>query len=238
METKLKSLAQIAAELELSRQAVYKRVNSSHDILEQLQPYTVTNGKRKYYTLQGQQIIKDLFLFRQSQLNVSDVNQSEPETTAENSESTAKAIEESNSKSITVNQRQATEVNSKQPTETIQTAITALQQQLTVMDEQLKTKDKQMSELQRQIEQLTVALTSSQQQNRELTETLKDTTDKLTTALSQQQALHAGTIQQQLEQHEPDSELDLPTAPEDQEEQPAPKQEKVSLFKRLFGKRK
>ena len=120
----------------------------------------------------------------------------------------------------------------------LQSTLDLLQQQLTVMDEQLKTKDKQMSELQRQIEQLTVALTSSQQQNRELTETLKDTTDKLTTALSQQQALHAGTIQQQLEQHEPDSELDLPTAPEDQEEQPAPKQEKVSLFKRLFGKRK
>lgn len=237
METKLKSLAQIAAELELSRQAVYKRVNSSPDILEQLQPYTVTNGKRKYYTLHGQQIIKDLFLFRQSQLNVSDVNQSEPETTTENSENTEKAIEESNSKSITVNQRQATEVNSKQPTETVQAAITALQQQLTVMDEQLKTKDKQMSELQRQIEQLTAALTSSQQQNRELTETLKDTTDKLTTALSQQQALHAGTIQQQLEQHEPDSELDLPTAPEREiiHEEPEPK--KGSFFKRLFRRK-
>ena len=223
METNLKSLAQIAAELELSRQAVYKRVNSSHDILEQLQPYTVTNGKRKYYTLQGQQIIKDLFLFRQSQLNVSDVNQSEPETTTENSESTAKAIEESNSKSITVNQRQATEVNSEQPTETVQAAITALQKQLEVMQQQLEVKDKQ-------IEQLTAALTSSQQQNTQLSTALENTTAALTAA----QALHAGTIQQQLEQHEPDSEHDLPTAPEGQEEQPAPKQ---SLFKRLFGKR-
>jgi hypothetical protein len=198
-------------------------VNSSPDILKELQAHTVTNGKRKYYTLQGQAFIKALFPLRQSQLSSFDVKQSEPETTAENSESTAKSIEGSEQQTTTVNQEQQTKVNSKQPTETTQAAITALQQQLEVLQQQLTVKD-------RQIEQLTI-------QNTELTATLKDTTDKLTTALSQQQALHAGTIQQQLEQHEPDSELDLPTAPEGQEEQPAPTQEKRSLFARLFKRK-
>lgn len=223
METNLKSLAQIAAELELSRQAVYKRVNSSHDILEQLRPYTVTNGKRKYYTLQGQKIIKDLFLFRQSQLNLIDVNQSEPDATSDNNGNTANNIEERQQTSTAVKQSNATKVNTEQPAETAQSAIAALQKQLEVMQQQLEVKDKQ-------IEQLTAALTSSQQQNTQLSTALENTTAALTAA----QALHAGTIQQQLEQHEPDSEHDLPTAPEGQEEQPAPKQ---SLFKRLFGKR-
>lgn len=216
METNLKSLAQIATELELSRQAVYKRVNSSHDILEQLQPYTVTNGKRKYYTLQGQKIIKDLFLFRQSQLNLIDVNQSEPDTTDGNNGNTANNIEERQQTSTAVKQSNATKVNTEQPTETAQAAIAALQKQLEVMQQQLEVKDKQIEEL--------------QHQNATLATALENTTAALTAA----QALHAGTIQQQLEQHEPDSEHDLPTAPEGQEEQPAPKQ---SLFKRLFGKR-
>lgn len=95
---------------------------------------------------------------------------------------------------------------------TAQAAITALQQQLEVLQQQLEIKDKQ-------IEQLTDALNNT------------------TAALTAAQALHAGTIQQQLTTEQPQSELDVPTAPEDQEEQPVPTPEKRSLFARIFKRK-
>ena len=210
MNDNLKSLAQIAAELELTKQAVYKRVNSSPDVLERLQAHTITNGKRKYYTLHGQKIIKDLFPLQQSQQNSINGESGEPKATTENDGNTAKSIEGSQPQSTIVNRSQQTKVNSEQPTETAQAAIAALEQQLEVLQQQLEIKDKQ-------IEQLTDALSNT------------------TTALTAAQALHAGTIQQQLTtEQQPQSELDVPTDPEGQEEQPAPKK---SLFARLFKRK-
>ena len=99
-----------------------------------------------------------------------------------------------------------------------------LQQQLTVKDEQIRTKDQQISELHQQNKTLSDALENT-------TAALKDAQQSLTAA----QALHAGTIQQQLTtEQQPQSELDVPTDPEGQEEQPAPKR---SLFARIFKRK-
>ena len=242
MNNNLKSLAQIAAELELSKQAVYKRVNGSPDILEQLQPHTVTNGTRKYYTQQGQKIIKDLFTFRQSQLNLIDVNQSKPETTDGNNENTANIIEERQQTSTTVNQSKATEVNTSEPETTTDNqsgacsdtgtaaALEALTEQLKVKDSQITEKDRQLSEANARIAELTKALTLSQEQQRTLTE-----------ALTAAQALHAGTLQKQLiAKHEEQAET-TQGAPEDPPRASEPEQEseqKRSLFARLFKRSK
>lgn len=99
--------------------------------------------------------------------------------------------------------------NMQELTNTLQQTIEALREQLTVKDAQLSAKDKQ-------IEQLTAALQAAQEQQ-----------TALTTALTQQQALHAGTIQERLteQREQPESEPEIV---------PEPEQPKQSLFARIF----
>ena len=242
MNSTLKSLAQIAAELDLSKQAVYKRVNGSPDVLKQLQPHTVTNGARKYYTLQGQKIIKDLFTFRQSQLDSIEVNQSEPETTDGNNENTANTIEERQQTSTAVNKSYTTKVNPSEPETTTDNQRGAFSNigkasALEALTEQLKVKDSQLSEANARIAELTKALTLSQEQQAQLTTALENTTAALTAA----QALHAGTLQERLtvnEEPEPET-VTIPPNKEHSEgeapaEEPAPKK---SFFARLFKRK-
>lgn len=255
MNNDLKSLAQIAAECNVTKQAAYKRVNGSPDILERLQPHTVTSGTRKYYTLQGQAFIKALFTSHQSQPEVNQRStRSQPEKTAENIENTTNAIKESQPE---VNQRSTNSqplVNSKstesQPEGTDtqsgagasdtanasknNTAIAALEKQLEVLQQQLQVKDKQISEL-------TTALACSQEQQRALTEALTAAQQSITAA----QALHAGTLQERLTVNEeqgearPDPEtVTAQTSKEHSEgEQPAEDPPKKSLFARLFKRK-
>lgn len=67
------------------------------------------------------------------------------------------------------------------------TMIETLLKQLEIKDEQLSVKDQQLSEKDKQIEQLTLTLHASQ-----------ETQNQLATSLNTAQALHAGTIQQNL----------------------------------------
>lgn len=83
--------------------------------------------------------------------------------------------------------------------ETIQTTTNQLPQtEETTIDVLIK----QISEKDKQIEALTSALTTSQEQIKQLTESLHDTT----TALAAAQSLHAGTIKQQLKEQYASSE--------------------------------
>lgn len=86
--------------------------------------------------------------------------------------------------------------------------IQLLQEQLLAKDIQITEKDKQIKLLQEQISQLTSAM------------------ENLTTALTAEQALHAGTIQKQLAEHS--------VMEEPEPEQP---KQKKSIFSRLFGKK-
>lgn len=67
------------------------------------------------------------------------------------------------------------------------TMIETLLKQLEIKDEQLSVKDQQLLEKDKQIEQLTLTLHASQ-----------ETQNQLATSLNTAQALHAGTIQQNL----------------------------------------
>ena len=87
--------------------------------------------------------------------------------------------------------------------------LVAKDEQITMLQVQLAVKDRQINLLQEQIGQLTAAM------------------ENLTTALSAEQALHAGTIQKQLSEH---SVMEHPN----DVEQPRQKQ---SLFSRLFGRK-
>ena len=235
----LKSLAKIAEELQITRQAIYKRVNSSTEIQEQLKQYTVNNGSRVYYTPQGQELIKRLFVFKYQPNETIDnqckqnVNQCETIKTAENSGNNNIECEP-----MATNKNQCKQnVKQSEPEETaphegaaasplhdLQTAAI-----IDTLTEQLKNKDRQLEEYaatlkaaQEQQQTLAEALKAAQEQNNELTLTLKETTEKLTTALTQQQALHAGTLQQQLTSTATGEPL-----PHDLTEEPHPESEKV-----------
>jgi len=56
----LKTISQIAAELGVTRQAVYQRIKGA-ELSTRLQPFTVKQNNTKVYTLQGQELIKQAF---------------------------------------------------------------------------------------------------------------------------------------------------------------------------------
>lgn len=233
MNTDLKSLAKIAEELQITRQAVYKRVNGSAEIQEQLKPHTVTNGARVYYTPQGQEIIKRLFVFCQPTATndnqcEANVNQCEQNGTTKNSTNVNSECEP-----VVTNDNQNdsqcepmgtdTQSGAGSPGTAFNTAIEALTAQLNAKDEQLRA-------AQRNIEELTAALRTAQEQ------------------LTAAQALHAGTLQERLTVNEEQGEAKPDPDPEavtvtpnktDSEgeqpaEEPAPKK---SFFARLFKRK-
>ena len=59
--TDSKTIAQIAAELGVSRQAVYQRIRYNKELSTELCKFTVNEGNKKLYTLQGQELIKSAF---------------------------------------------------------------------------------------------------------------------------------------------------------------------------------
>ena len=94
--------------------------------------------------------------------------------------------------------------------------------QLSILDRQLAVKDNQIQMLQEQIKLLQQQLIAKDNQIGQITAAMEN----LTTALSAEQALHAGTIQKQLADHSVKEEIET--------EQPKQKQ---SFFSRIFGKR-
>ena len=94
--------------------------------------------------------------------------------------------------------------------------------QLSIVDRQLAVKDNQIQMLQEQIKLLQQQLIAKDNQIGQITAAMEN----LTTALSAEQALHAGTIQKQLADHS--------VKEEPETEQPKQKQ---GLFSRLFGRK-
>ena len=94
--------------------------------------------------------------------------------------------------------------------------------QLSILDRQLAVKDNQIQMLQEQIKLLQQQLIAKDNQIGQITAAMEN----LTTALSAEQALHAGTIQKQLADHS--------VKEEPESEQPKQKQ---SFFSRFFGRK-
>ena len=94
--------------------------------------------------------------------------------------------------------------------------------QLSILDRQLTVKDNQIQMLQEQIKLLQQQLIAKDNQIGQITAAMEN----LTTALSAEQALHAGTIQKQLADHSVKEEPEL--------EQP---KQKHGLFSRFFGRK-
>lgn len=61
MSEELRTISQIAKELNVSRQTVYNRINNNPDLSSRLCQYTVKQQNRTLYTLQAVELIKQAF---------------------------------------------------------------------------------------------------------------------------------------------------------------------------------
>ena len=61
-----KTIRQIADEIGVTRQAVYQKIKSNKSVVKRLQLYTFTVDSTKYYTSDGEKLIKSLFSDKQA----------------------------------------------------------------------------------------------------------------------------------------------------------------------------
>lgn len=229
----LKSISQIALSLGVSRQAVYSKLKSA-ELARAVKPLSVKQGNTTLYTLQAQKLIEQAF-------SAVAVKQVSSECQEEVDSLTSKLTESEKQLDIALrdieaktHELQEKEQEVKRLTESFtmldnlvkelkadNATIELLKETLKALQEQLKEKDKQLSEANAHITELTATIKAEQEHSAQLT-----------TALTQQQALHAGTIQQQLEQRETEQE-EQPT------KQPAedPPKQKISFLQRLFKRK-
>ena len=116
--------------------------------------------------------------------------------------------------------------NEKSQTANQNALIDVLQKQLFLLNEQLSIKDDQIRTYQEQIRLLQEQIVSKDKQIEQITAAMEN----ITAALTASQALHAGTIQQQLTDQSNSKENSVPDDPEQ------PKQ-KQGFFSKFFGKK-
>ena len=214
-----KTIRQIANEIGVTRQAVYQKIKSNKSVVKRLQLYTFTVDSTKYYTPEGEKLVKSLFSDKQA-VNLpthsvyTTVNNFTPckheEKPLKSTLSSDKAVNE-----FTVN---LTDLFTAQLTEKDH-QIAEKDKQLSEKDKQIAEKDKQLAEKDNQIAQLTAMLQTAQEQQAALVQTL-----------AAEQALHAGSIQKRLSE--------TATTTENVVEKKDEEKSTQNFFSRLFKKNK
>ena len=231
-----KTIRQIADEIGVTRQAIYKKFKLHSAIANNIKAYSFTVDRVKYYTTEGEKIIKSLFTnnydvpqetvdvsteqFTSDNLTTDQVDRLTHQLT---DELTGLQDDKTRIKSVfsdSSTQQTTADVSTEQLTSVNLTTakVDRLTHQLTVLfSAQLTTKDKQLEEKDRQLAEKDKQIAM-----------LMEQTNNLTQALQAAQALAAADKQQLLLQAE------------NQSEQPekAQKQEtaKKGFFSRIFGK--
>lgn len=155
----MKTVKQIADEIGVSKQAIYKKIKSE-PLSTGLQPFLSTENGKLTVTDDGEKLIKWAFLEAVPSTKQSTVN-------TENSQP--------------VDSKNGAEVEGRASIiSVLQATIDTLQGQLQVKDIQLSEKDRQIAELNTRMAEISSALVTAQQ------------------TAQAAQALHAGTIKQQL----------------------------------------
>ena len=222
-----KTIRQIANEIGVTRQAVYQKIKSNKSAVKRLQLYTFTVDSTKYYTSDGEKLIKSLFSDKQAVnkgVNVStdsvytpvnDFTPCKQEKVTINSTSSDdtvnKAVNEGVNK-FTVN---LTDLFTAQLTEKDR-QITEKDKQLAEKDKQIAEKDKQLAEKDIQIANLTTMLQNAQEQQAALVQTL-----------AAEQALAAADKKHLLLQAGATEQPENPNPPENV---------KKGFFRKIFGK--
>ena len=211
-----KTIRQIADEIGVTRQAVYQKIKSNKSAVKRLQLYTFTVDSTKYYTSDGEKLIKSLFSDKQAVnkgVNVSTDSVYTPVNDFTPCKQEKMPINTAFS-GDTVNESVNEGVNKF--TDLFTAQLTEKDKQLAEKDKQIAEKDKQLAEKDIQIARLTALLQNAQEQQAALVQTLA-AEQALAAADKKQLLLQAGATEQQ----------ENPNPPENV---------KVGFFRKIFGK--
>ena len=217
-----KTIRQIADEIGVTRQAVYQKIKSNQSTISNLKLYTFIVDSVKYYTPDGEALIKSLFSGKSTVKQT--VNEcvklsTESVYTPVNKFTPCKDGETPIKPEVsdgTVNEGVNKAVNVS--TNSVYTHVNEFAANLTdLFTAQLKEKDKQLAEKDAQIAALTAMLQSAQEQQAALVQTL-----------AAEQALAAADKQRLL--------LQAKSTTEHQEATEKSEQSKKGFFHKIFGK--
>ena len=219
-----KTIRQIAAEIGVTRQAVYQKIKSNKSAVKRLQLYTFTVDSTKYYTSDGEKLIKSLFSDKQAvnkgvNLSTNSVytpvnsftpckQEKKPINTAFSGDTVNEAVNKGVNEGVNKFTANFTDLFTAQ--------LTEKDKQLAEKDKQIAEKDKQLAEKDIQIARLTALLQNAQEQQAALLQTLA-AEQALAAADKKQLLLQAGVTEQQ----------ENPNPPENV---------KKGFFKRIFTK--
>ena len=215
-----KTIRQIADEIGVTRQAVYQKIKSNKSAVKRLQLYTFTVDSTKYYTSDGEKLIKSLFSDKQAVnkgVNVSTDSVYTPVNDFTPCKQEKKSINTAFS-GDTVNEAVNEGVNEgvNKFTDLFTAQLAEKDKQLAEKDKQIAEKDKQLAEKDIQIARLTALLQNAQEQQAALVQTLA-AEQALAAADKKQLLLQAGATEQQ----------ENPNPPENV---------KKGFFSKIFGK--
>ena len=219
-----KTIRQIADEIGVTRQAVYQKIKSNKSAVKRLQLYTFTVDSTKYYTSDGEKLIKSLFSDKQAvnkgvtlstnsvYTPVNDFTPCKQEKKPINTAFSGDTVNEAVNKGVNEGVNKFT----ANFTDLFTAQLTEKDKQLAEKDKQIAEKDKQLAEKDIQIARLTALLQNAQEQQAALVQTLA-AEQALAAADKKQLLLQAGATEQQ----------ENPNPPENV---------KVGFFRKIFGK--
>lgn len=210
-----KTIKEIAEEIGVSKQAVFKKINQV-PLSTEIEKFISTVNGKKLVSVDGENLIKQAFQRKQktANVNVDAKDDGKMFTVGGNAGNTVDGIPYASQ------ERENTLVA------TFQTAIDALTSQLEAKDQQLAAKDRQLEEKDKQLERQT--------------KTIEELATSLAVAqhtAQAAQALHAGTIQRQIEDVPIIQAEELKAVKETAEKIMPEYEKRRSIFSRIFGVR-
>ncbi len=210
-----KTIKEIAEELGVSKQAVFKKIKQV-PLSTEIEKFISTVDGKKLVSVDGENLIKQAFQRKQktANVNVDAKDDGKMFTVGGNAGNTVDGIPYASQ------ERENTLVA------TFQTAIDALTSQLEAKDQQLAAKDRQLEEKDKQLERQT--------------KTIEELATSLAVAqhtAQAAQALHAGTIQRQIEDVPIIQAEELKAVKETAEKIMPEYEKRRSIFSRIFGVR-
>lgn len=210
-----KTIKEIAEELGVSKQAVFKKIKQV-PLSTEIEKFISTVDGKKLVSVDGENLIKQAFQRKQktANVNVDAKDDGKMFTVGGNAGNTVDGIP------FASQERENTLVA------TFQTAIDALTSQLEAKDQQLAAKDRQLEEKDKQLERQT--------------KTIEELATSLAVAqhtAQAAQALHAGTIQRQIEDVPIIQAEELKVVKETAEKIMPEYEKRRSIFSRIFGVR-
>ena len=214
-----KTIKQISEELGVTKQAIHQRLKRNADLKNSLKPFMKTVDGVIHVEVGGQNLLKEAFIKPINKYVCSNVYGKVKDNVTDNKSNVTdnkdnvtdnKSNVTDNKDNVTDNKSNVTDNKDNVTDNTSQPVITILEATIKTLQEQLSVKDKQ-------IENLTTTLQDSQETQRNLAE-----------ALNSAQALHAGTIRQQLTTTSQEDTQDIINKPE----------QKQSFLSKIFKKGK